>query len=156
MQHTYLNQTSFFATTTIMPIANRVKPRPNNVHHKKDIEKFAVCNKLISRGVANSSSANYANNPLAYLGMSSDCVNPTSFDSSDVVGVSVNGKRYGRISFDRALVLTAITARVTFVADNTAYRHNGFNIGEIELYNFLLNNGYEYTDCGHYGKFTSL
>ena len=80
-------------------------------------------------------------------------MNPETFESSDVVGVSVNGKRYGRISFDRNLVLAAIASKVTFVADNSAYRNNGFNIGEIELYDFLLKHGYKYTDCGYYGKF---
>lgn len=104
----------------------------------KDINKFAICNKLITRGAPNSSSARYTNPKV--LGLTLD-INPTEFEPSDIVGVSVNGNRPNRVSFDHDLVELAVLSGAKIVKDNRANTSRSFNIGERELSSFLITLG---------------
>jgi len=106
---------------------------------EKDKEKFKLCTKLISRGAPGSSSALYAENPgMLHAKLQ---VNPSTFSSGDIVGVSVNGARYGRISFDKELVKKAIDAGVLIIKDNVYNTNRQYNIGEQELEAYLLEIG---------------
>ncbi len=110
-----------------------------NYYGKKDKIKFSICNKLITRGVWNSSSYKYANG-IIKINVE---INPTSFKKEDIVGVSVNGRRRGRLEFDKELVKKALEANATIVADNEKNRERDYNIGERELAEFLREEGYE-------------
>ena len=104
----------------------------------KDIEKFSICNAIISRGAYMSSSYKYSNDS-SILGI--ERINDDSYSDTDIVGVSVNGKRKGRLSFDKNLVKTALLSGAVIVKDNEYHTNRSFNIGEKELETFLLNMG---------------
>lgn len=106
--------------------------RPNK-YFKKDIAKFKICNKLISRGVAHSSSNVYSGYKIANLGI---------YSEDDVVGVSVNGARRDRLTFDRNEIDLAIAVGVSFVLDNDKNALRLFNIGEREIRSYLESKGY--------------
>ena len=106
----------------------------------KDKKKFENCTHLITRGAPNSSSERYRIdghnifNPFIKI-------NDDDFDDKSVVGVSVNGRRKNRLSFDKDLVKKAIDAQSWIVCDNEFNRNRDFNIGERELYDFLIKYG---------------
>jgi len=107
---------------------------------KKDLDKFRNCTKLISRGVKGSASDRYSEHPLANTGQ---------YHENDVVGISVNGKRNGRIGFDKDEIILATKSVKGFVTDNFFDRSREFNIGEREVAVFLESLGYhEYEDTG--------
>jgi len=112
---------------------------------KKDSSKFEVCTKLISRGVDGSSSHRYSRHPLCNTG---------NYNESDIVGISVNGKRKGRIGFDKSEIIKAAESGIKgFVTDNQFNRNRSFNIGEQELSVFLVSLGYqEFKDTGKWIK----
>jgi len=110
----------------------------------KDIKKFAICNKLISRGAINSSSYKYSRGEI--LNIPLENINTAEYCSSDIVGVSVNGARKNRVSFDRDLLLLALKAKASIVTDNKYHRNRSFNVGEREVAKFLLENGYTATE----------
>lgn len=105
---------------------------------RKDAYKFKECNVLIAMGVAGSSSAMYA----AYCSP----VNPGVYKATDVVGISVNGARRGRVSFDASEVKLAIEAGATLVTDKPVDRDRAFNVGERELASWLRDHDYVETN----------
>jgi len=109
-----------------------------NQYQIKDIKKFSVCTTLISRGAPGSSSDKYAKDP-SILNIQS--INKLMYTVDDIVGVSVNGRRTNRISFDKELVKLAVEAGATIIADNKINRLRSFNIGERELWVFLVELG---------------
>ena len=118
-------------------------------YQNKDMVKFAKCNKLISRGAIGSSSHRYSLLDDFWI------PNAGSYSSSDQVGISVNGARRGRLSFDKNEVLLAISAGVSFITDNEYNRNRSFNIGEREIANFLIEHGYtakDYPQGAHWTK----
>ena len=106
----------------------------------KDRKKFSVCNAIITRGVTGSSSDKYKNNNILRLNLE---INKEEYSKKDVVGVSVNGIRKNRLSFDRKLVKKAIESGAIIVKDNDFNTNRQFNIGEKELELFLINMGCE-------------
>lgn len=106
----------------------------------KDRKKFSVCNAIITRGVTGSSSDKYKNNNILRLNLE---INKEEYSKKDVVGVSVNGMRKNRLSFDRKLVEKAIESGAIIVKDNDFNTNRQFNIGEKELELFLINMGCE-------------
>jgi len=112
---------------------------------KKDLAKFDICTKLISRGVDGSSSYRYSQHPLCNTG---------NYNESDIVGVSVNGKRKGRIGFDKNEIIKAYESGIKgFVTDCLFDRSREFNVGEREVALFLESLGYhEYKDTGKWIK----
>jgi hypothetical protein len=110
---------------------------------KKDIKKFWKCTKLISKGVKGSSSFYYSRHPKANIG---------NYNEKDIVGISVNGKRFGRLKFDKQQIDEAIKANVCFVTDNPYDRNRDYNIGEREVADYLTKNGYKETNPGFWQK----
>ncbi len=110
----------------------------------KDIAKFSPCNKLITRGVTGSSSDKYRyTNPF---GIAQQDINSLNFNSDDIVGVSVNGKRKSRLCFDSELVTKALLAGASIVTDNNYHRNRTFNIGERELAQMLMTYNVSYSE----------
>ncbi len=113
-------------------------------HVKKDILKFLICNKLISRGVGSSG---------LYAEICSEICNTGEYIPRDIVGVSVNGDRQLRESFDPIEVDKAIEAKVTFITDVRSNRERSYNLGEREVAKYLENNGYrESGSSGRWNK----
>ena len=110
-------------------------------YFQKDLKKFKDATKLISRGSGKSSSAAYADAAGAKA-------NTGEYDSSDVVGISVEGARKNRIGPDYDEIQLAIDAGVTFITDNPGDRTRNYNVGEREIAAFLTENGYEETSPG--------
>ena len=109
-------------------------------YNKKDEDKFAICNKLISRGVKGSSSWRYAKYGIGHI--KPEMINCGIYNESDVVGISVNGMRKNRLSFDVSEVMKAIEAKSTIVIDNDYHANRSYNIGERELRQLLIKNNY--------------
>lgn len=103
----------------------------------KDIRKFRGCNKLIARGHGSSG---------LYAEICEDACNFGDYDSTDVVGVSVNGKRSGRLPLDKAELRKACEVGAMIIGDNPYDRNRRYNVGEKELETALLELGYEEMD----------
>ena len=106
----------------------------------KDKKKFAVCDKLISRGAVGSSSWRYSQEGIGHI--KPEMVYCGHYTRNDVVGISVNGARKDRVSFDPSEVKKALEADSIVVIDNDYHANRHFNIGERELRQFLLDNDY--------------
>jgi len=118
--------------------------KPNCPYSNKDVAKFKECTKLISRGARYSSSWYYSKHPLANTG---------DYCSSDTVGISVNGKRRNRIPADFVELHQAIKSGVkVFVLDSLGDRNRTFNVGEREVTDYLIKQGYK--ELGISGVFT--
>jgi len=100
-------------------------------YKNKDIEKFSICTKLISRGCIGSSSYRYSLLLVSNLTM-----------YNDIVGISVNGKRKNRLLPDFELMTLAMKFNVRFVTDNPYHRNRDYNIGEREVAKFLMEHSY--------------
>lgn len=107
----------------------------------KDQRKANVANKFIGRGSARSSTNAYAE---AY-GSSANC---GEYTSTDVVFISAEGNRSGRLDPDFEEIKRACDANVRFVTDDAVNRARPYNIGERQVSEFLLSQGYqEYSMC---------
>lgn len=104
-----------------------------SIYQNKDIRKFEYCNKMITRGAVGSSSHKYQYSKI----LGDKIVNDDNYSNIDIVGVSVNGKRNNRLTFDKKLVRIAFRSGAVIVCDNTYNRNRSFNIGERELNTFL-------------------
>jgi 3-dehydroquinate synthase class II len=107
-------------------------------YRQKDQTKFSICTALISRGAPGSSSDKYAKD-TTLLGITR--VNSNDYKADDIVGVSVNGNRAGRLHFDKQLISKALQVGATIVKDSAYHTNRYFNIGERELQTFLLEQG---------------
>jgi len=107
----------------------------NNRFLAKDQEKADNANKFIGQGTAGSSTEDYRKS----YGQKANCGN---YDSGDVVFISTNGNRPGRIPFDKAEVALAIKAQAILITDKVHHRNRPYNIGEREVAKFLQEHGY--------------
>jgi hypothetical protein len=106
-------------------------------YFEKDLIKFSNTTKLISRGSANSSSE-------AYRIAAEDKANPGKYSDQDIVGISSEGNRSGRVETDYVEVKKAIDDGVNvFVIDKASDRGRDYNIGERETAEFLIKNGFK-------------
>lgn len=112
-----------------------------NPHFSKDLKKAENATCFIGRG-------SMASSTHKYMVAAGDLANKGQYNSDDVVFVSAEGNRKGRISPNFPELLKAIQARVTFITDTRYNRNTSYNIGEREVEAYLLNNGYVDT----YGK----
>jgi hypothetical protein len=112
---------------------------------EKDKAKFARASKLISRGSSRSSSE-------AYRIAAGDKANTGSYAEGDIVGISAEGNRSGRVAPDFAEIQKAIDAGATFITDTEADREREYNIGEREVADFLTENGYREVNDGVWKK----
>jgi len=104
-------------------------------YFEKDVAKFKRANKLISRGSKKSSSNAYA----MEVG---DRANTSEYVLGDVVGISSEGMRRGRIPADFEEIRLAMESGVHFITDCISDRNRQYNVGEREVCSFLSDNGY--------------
>lgn len=102
----------------------------------KDQAKSDKANKFIGRGSPRSSTEQYRKDWC-------DLANCGSYTSSDVVFVSAEGNRSGRLTPDFGELLIAAYEDVTFITDNIDNRCRKYNVGEREVSVFLYDLGYK-------------
>jgi hypothetical protein len=108
-------------------------------YFQKDLLKFSKATKLIARGSTQSSSE-------AYRVAAGKLANVGTYEEGDIVGISAEGRRAGRISPDWNEVLKACNAKVQmFITDPKFIRNTSYNIGEQEVAQFLEAQGYQET-----------
>lgn len=110
---------------------------------RKDMLKAEIANKYIGRGSTNSSSEFYRKQ----LGQLANC---GEYKEEDVVFISAEGNRTGRIPADANEILLAADANVDFVTDTPYHRNRAYNIGEREVAALLESIGYEETITSYY------
>lgn len=102
----------------------------------KDQAKWDRANKFIGRGSPTSSTQRYAS------AIGPKLANTGTYASSDVVFVSAEGDRTGRVEPDPREIKKAVDAGATIVTDDKANRARAYNIGERQVAAFLSANGY--------------
>jgi len=119
-----------------MNVFDKIMRIPGNKYREKDAKKFAGITKFIGRGSWVSSTHKYAQvlNGIANTG---------EYELYDVVGISVEGNRKNRLTFNKNEILAAIKAEVAFITDKPSDRTRPYNIGEREVAAFLQEHGYQ-------------
>lgn len=110
--------------------------KSTNPYFSKDLQKAKKANKFIGQG-------SIASSTYKYLQGAGDLGNCGHYTSEDVIFVSSEGNRRGRISINRQELQLAIDARATFITDDEYNRERPYNIGERETAYFLKSNGYK-------------
>ncbi len=110
---------------------------------KKDQAKSDQATKFIGRGSERSSTAKYAK---AW----GDRANTGQYTADDVVFISAEGNRGGRVAPDFAEVGRAVKAGATVITDSKANRERDFNVGEREVAKFLTDSGYREVSPGRW------
>lgn len=110
-----------------------------NPHFQKDLKKALDATCFIGRG-------SLASSTHKYMVAAGELANKGQYNSNDVVFVSAEGNRRGRLSVDYDELLKAIEAQVVFVTDNKYNRNTSYNIGEKEVEQFLLKHQYADTN----------
>lgn len=100
----------------------------------KDAKKSQAATQFIGRGTPNSSTEKYR---MQW----GNKANTGDYNEHDIVFVSVNGNRPGRIRPDKELITKAVKAGATIITDNPYHRMRDYNIGEREVANLLLSLG---------------
>jgi len=111
----------------------------------KDQIKSNKSNKFIGRGSERSSTNRYR---LAW----GDLANCGEYNDKDIVFVSAEGRRLGRIEPDFVEIFKACEAGVRFITDDKANRERAYNVGEREVSLFLNKKGYIETKPGQWEK----
>lgn len=101
----------------------------------KDQRKANAANKFIGRGSPRSSTNAYA---TAY----GDNANCGSYANTDVVFISAEGNRAGRIDPDFDEIKRACDANARFITDDITNRSRPYNVGERQVAEFLTAQGY--------------
>lgn len=109
--------------------------RGKNKYTPKDQKKADKATAFIGAGVAGSSTASYVEDAIK----GGIPVNSGKYTADDVVFVSTNGKRSGRIPADLVEIGKAVAAGATILTDAVVTE---FNTGEREVANFLTSKGY--------------
>ncbi len=104
-------------------------------HFDKDQAKADIADKFIGRGSACSSTHAYA---LAVGSLA----NMGTYTRDDIVMISAEGNRAGRVQPDFAEIQLALDAGAQIVTDTIAHRERRYNCGEREVASYLLANGY--------------
>ena len=117
----------------------------NSPYLAKDQRKADIATKFIGRGSNASSTARYA----LCFGALANC---GSYDKKDVVFVSAEGNRGGRIPADLEELQHAIDAGATIVTDSIHDRMRPYNVGEREVAQYLNRHGYHDTGTGVWKK----
>lgn len=94
----------------------------------KDQRKANRATKFIGHGSPSSSTAVYARAFSAH-----GLTNCGRYSASDVVFISAEGRRPGRIDPDAAELMLAAHASVTFITDTAADRARPYNLGERQV-----------------------
>lgn len=101
----------------------------------KDQRKANAANKFIGRGSARSSTNAYA---IAF-GTAANC---GKYTRDDVVFVSAEGARSGRLDPDFDELKRACDASARFITDDISNRSRPYNVGERQVSEFLISQGY--------------
>lgn len=104
----------------------------------KDQRKANAANKFIGRGSPRSSTNAYAQ---AY-GNNANC---GAYTSNDVVFISAEGARSGRLDPDFDEIKRACDAGARFITDDISNRLRSYNVGERQVAAFLEQQGYRET-----------
>lgn len=114
-----------------------MEPKLNNqsIYGVKDQQKSDRANKFIGRGSILSSTHKYA---LAW----GDLANCGYYSDNDIVFVSAEGCRKGRIDPDFREIQSACENNVTFVTDIVFDRERPYNKGERQVAEFLVSQNY--------------
>ena len=115
--------------------ARMSKVNSTNPYFQKDLEKASKANKFIGRGSAKSST-------LKYQIAAGDLANCGVYEASDVVFVSAEGNRQGRLEVDFEEIRKAVNAKATIITDSWQDRNRLYNLGERQVAAFLEANGY--------------
>lgn len=106
-----------------------------NPYFSKDLQKARNATKFIGRGSAASSTNKY-------MVAAGDLANCGVYTAEDVIFVSAEGMRKGRLAVDFSELEKAVVAGATFVTDDSYNRNRPYNIGEREVAEFLTKNGH--------------
>lgn len=101
----------------------------------KDQLKANLATKFIGRGSPASSTASYARD----FGALANC---GEYSASDVVFISAEGNRAGRVAPDWDEIWKAIRAHATIVIDTPHHRARAYNVGEREVEQALRRSNY--------------
>ena len=112
---------------------------------KKDQAKADKATKFIGRGSKNSSTNRYR---ISF----GDRANTGSYTSSDVVFISAEGQRDGRVLPNYAEIQLALDAGATIITDVPADRARAYNSGERDVASYLETHGYQETTPGTWNK----
>ena len=111
----------------------------------KDQRKANAANKFIGRGSARSSTNAYA---IAY-GANANC---GTYTSADVVFISAEGNRAGRLDPDFDEIKRACDANARFITDDINNRMRPYNVGERQVAEFLTAQGYRESRPGVWSR----
>ena len=111
----------------------------------KDQRKANVANKFIGRGSPRSSTNAYA---AAY----GDNANCGVYTATDVVFISAEGARSGRLDPDFNEIKRACDANARFITDDPANRARPYNVGERQVAEFLISQGYRESSPGVWSR----
>ena len=134
--------TSSQATET-SPEAEGVKLTGKSPYLAKDQAKADKATKFIGQGSAQSSTAQYAKD-------FGESANTGTYTSDDVVFVSAEGNRKGRLPIDKAELRKATKAGATIITDKDTDRNRPYNVGEREVIAELALEGYEEVTPGEW------
>lgn len=121
--------------TPTEPARERVRLPETGRYTAKDQAKSDLANKFIGRGSPESSTE-------AYRQAWDTRANTGTYSPEDVVFVSAEGKRTGRIEPDFTEIDKAMKAGATIVTDKPADRNRPYNVGEREVATHLIQRGY--------------
>lgn len=110
----------------------------------KDADKAARATKYIGRGSARSSTEAYRR------AIGPEYANTGRYTRDDVVWISVEGARNGRIEHDEREISLAATAGATFITDTREHRERLYNVGERAVASLLIHLGYSETSPGRW------
>jgi hypothetical protein len=116
-----------------------------NPYAQKDLKKARTATKFIGRGSAASSTNRYRQ-------AAGDLANCGQYAAGDVVFVSAEGDRKGRLAVDHHELTRAVCAGAAFVTDSDYDRNRHYNVGEREVANLLSVCGYADNGTGYWTK----
>lgn len=119
-----------------------------NSYGFKDQLKADISNKFIGRGSAASSTNQYAKDYK-------DLANTGDYLSTDVVFISAEGNRTGRLLPDVTEIVRACEAGATLVTDNPSNRNRQYNVGERFVAELLIRQGCEESVHSNYSTWKS-
>lgn len=112
---------------------------------QKDLRKAKGATKFIGRG-------SLASSTNRYMMAAGNLANCGEYQATDVIFVSAEGARRGRVAIDKVELQKAVNAGATFITDNEYDRTRTYNVGEREVSAFLLKAGYNDKGSGRWKK----
>lgn len=119
--------------------------KSTNPFFSKDLLKAKKANKFIGQG-------SVASSTHRYMVAAQDLANCGQYEASDVVFVSSEGMRQGRMMPNFEEIQKAIDAHVTFIMDDPYNRERPYNMGESQVAAYLKKHSYQ--DLGDNGIWT--